>query len=426
MSPRRTLAPLAVPVLVPVLLLTGCSNDDGSDDTTVPTAAVSPAKSTTTAAPSPSSTVAPAPATVDLAGVTVRLTEVATAASPTAMVPRPGSDDLFVAERSGTVRQLRRDGDGFTMAQGDVLDLADDVDNLAGERGLLGLAFSPDGSVLFVSYTDGTDDGASVIAAYAMEGDVADTGSRQEVLRLPQPFANHNGGDITFGPDGYLYIGFGDGGSQDDPDDNGQDLGALLAKMLRVDVSASITDGGYTVPDDNPFVGQAGVRNEIWAFGLRNPWRFSFDQANGDLWIADVGGAEWEEVDYLPASGGTGRGANFGWSLREGAHDTRKTGDRSVAMVDPIFEYSHDEGASITGGFVYRGTMVPALTGVYLFSDFAAATLRGITVTSDGNLDQQAVIPTTGAPMSQVSSFAQDNNGEVYVLNLSGEILRVS
>lgn len=421
MSLRRTLVPLAVPALV----LAGCSNDDGSDDTTVPTAAVSPARSTTTAPPSTSSTVAAAPTTVDLGTLTVQLTEVATAASPTAMVPRPGSDDLFVAERAGTVRQLRREGDSFTMAPGDVLDLADDVDDLGGERGLLGLAFSLDGSVLFVSYTDGTDDGASVIAAYAMDGDVADARSRKEVLRQPQPFANHNGGDIAFGPDGYLYVGFGDGGSQGDPDDNGQDLGTLLAKMLRIDVSASITDGGYTVPDDNPFVGQAGVRNEIWALGLRNPWRYSFDRANGDLWIADVGGSEWEEVDYLPASGGTGRGANFGWSLREGAHDTDKTGDRSLAMAEPIFEYSHDEGASITGGFVYRGTRVPALSGVYLFSDFAAATLRGITV-DDGRLGQQAVIPTTGSAMSQVSSFAQDNDGEVYVLNLSGEILRVS
>lgn len=413
---RRALAPLAVPILV----LAGCSNDEGSDDTTVPTAAVSPARSSTTGPAA--TTTAPTPA--DLSQLTVRLTEVATVDSPTAMVPRPGSDDLFVGERAGTVRRLVRDGESFTTAEGVVLDLVAAVDDLEGERGLLGLAFSPDGAVLFVSYTDGSDDGASVIAAYAMAGDVADLGSRREVLRLPQPFANHNGGNITFGPDGYLYVGFGDGGSQGDPDDNGQDLGTLLAKLLRIDVGASISDGGYTVPDDNPFVGQAGVRNEIWSLGLRNPWRFSFDRATGDLWIADVGAADWEEVDVLPASEGAGRGANLGWSLREGAHDTGKTGDRSVAMVDPIFEYSHDEGASITGGFVYRGTRVPELDGVYLFSDFAAATLRGLVVT-DGRLDQQAVIPTTGDPMSQVSSFAEDAAGDVYVLNLSGQILRI-
>ena len=413
---RRALAPLVVPILV----LAGCSNDEGSDDTTVPTAAVSPARSSTTGPAA--TTTAPTPA--DLSQLTVRLTEVATVDSPTAMVPRPGSDDLFVGERAGTVRRLVRDGEAFTTAEGAVLDLVAAVDDLGGERGLLGLAFSPDGAVLFVSYTDGSDDGASVIAAYAMAGDVADVGSRREVLRLPQPFANHNGGNITFGPDGYLYVGFGDGGSQGDPDDNGQDLGTLLAKLLRIDVGASISDGGYTVPDDNPFVGQAGVRNEIWSLGLRNPWRFSFDRATGDLWIADVGAADWEEVDVLPASEGAGRGANLGWSLREGAHDTGKTGDRSVAMVDPIFEYSHDEGASITGGFVYRGTRVPELDGVYLFSDFAAATLRGLVVT-DGRLDQQAVIPTTGDPMSQVSSFAEDAAGDVYVLNLSGKILRI-
>ena len=413
---RRALAPLAVPILV----LAGCSNDEGSDDTTVPTAAVSPARSSTTGPAA--TTTAPTPA--DLSQLTVRLTEVATVDSPTAMVPRPGSDDLFVGERAGTVRRLVRDGEAFTTAEGVVLDLVAAVDDLEGERGLLGLAFSPDGAVLFVSYTDGSDDGASVIAAYAMAGDVADLGSRREVLRLPQPFANHNGGNITFGPDGYLYVGFGDGGSQGDPDDNGQDLGTLLAKLLRIDVGASISDGGYTVPDDNPFVGRAGARNEIWSLGLRNPWRFSFDRATGDLWIADVGAADWEEVDVLPASEGAGRGANLGWSLREGAHDTGKTGDRSVAMVDPIFEYSHDEGASITGGFVYRGTRVPELNGVYLFSDFAAATLRGLVVT-DGRLDQQAVIPTTGDSMSQVSSFAEDAAGDVYVLNLSGKILRI-
>lgn len=416
---RRALAPLAVPILV----LAGCSNDEGSDDTTVPTAAVSPARSSTTGPAA--TTTAPTPTTpADLSRLTVRLTEVAAVESPTAMVPRPGSDDLFVGERAGTVRRLVRDGEVFTTAEGAVLDLVADVADLGGERGLLGLAFSPDGAVLFVSYTDGSDDGASVIAAYAMAGDVADVGSRREVLRLPQPFANHNGGNITFGPDGYLYVGFGDGGSQGDPDDNGQDLGTLLAKLLRIDVGASISDGGYTVPDDNPFVGRAGARNEIWSLGLRNPWRFSFDRATGDLWIADVGAADWEEVDVLPASEGAGRGANLGWSLREGAHDTGKTGDRSVAMVDPIFEYSHDEGASITGGFVYRGTRVPELNGVYLFSDFAAATLRGLVVT-EGRLDQQAVIPTTGDSMSQVSSFAEDAAGDVYVLNLSGEILRI-
>ena len=416
---RRALAPLAVPILV----LAGCSNDEGGDDTTVPTAAVSPARSSTTGPAA--TTTAPMPTTpADLSQLTIRLTEVATVDSPTAMVPRPGSDDLFVGERAGTVRRLVRDGEAFTTAEGVVLDLVAAVDDLGGERGLLGLAFSPDGAVLFVSYTDGSDDGASVIAAYAMAGDVADVGSRREVLRLPQPFANHNGGNITFGPDGYLYVGFGDGGSQGDPDDNGQDLGTLLAKLLRIDVGASISDGGYTVPDDNPFVGLAGARNEIWSLGLRNPWRFSFDRATGDLWIADVGAADWEEVDVLPASEGAGRGANLGWSLREGAHDTGKTGDRSVAMVDPIFEYSHDEGASITGGFVYRGTRVPELDGVYLFSDFAAATLRGLVLT-DGRLDQQAVIPTTGDPMSQVSSFAEDAAGDVYVLNLSGQILRI-
>jgi glucose/arabinose dehydrogenase len=419
---RRPLTILLAPV---VLVGAACSNDDAADDAApTSTAAISPARSTTTSDPGASSTTGAPVSPVDLGDISVRLTQVATAEGPTALVPRPGSPDLYVAERAGTVRRLVPSNDAFTVDATPVLDLDDDVADLQGERGLLGLAFSAEGSTLYVSYTDGNDDGASVIAAYTMQGDVADAGSRREILRLAQPFSNHNGGNIVIGPDGDLWIGFGDGGSQGDPSDNGQDRSVLLAKLLRIDVSASATAGGYTVPADNPFVAMDSARPEVWAYGLRNPWRFSFDRANGDLWIADVGGSEWEEVDYVPAASGTGRGANFGWSLREGAHDTDKTGDRSTPMVEPIFEYSHDEGSSITGGFVYRGTKVPELTGVYLFSDFSAATLRGIRV-ADGKLAQQAVIRTTGDEMAQVSSFGQDNDGELYVLSLGGAILRI-
>ena len=399
---------------VPVLALSACANDGDSDDASVPTASVSPSRSTTTT---------PGAATTDLSSIEVRLTKIAEVDAPTALAPRAGSDDLFVAERDGAVRRLARSGDTFEVDRVPTLDVRAGVaGDLSGERGLLGLTFSPDGSELLVSYTDGDDNGASVIAAYRMTGDVADPASRREILRLPQPFSNHNGGNIAFGPDGYLYVGFGDGGSQGDPSDNGQSRSTLLAKLLRLDVSGATTDGGYTVPSDNPFVGVAGARNEIWATGLRNPWRFSFDRATGDLWIGDVGGSDWEEIDVLPAATGGGRGANLGWSLREGAHDTDKAGDRTAAFVEPVFEYSHDEGASVTGGFVYRGTERPDLDGVYLFSDFAAAKLRGLTV-RNGNLDRQAIIRTVGDDMSQVASFGQDNDGELYLLNLSGEIL---
>jgi len=424
--PRSVVAAAALGAVVMTPALVGCGNDDDGASTTVPTAATSPVRTSTTTTPGDvAPTTAPTPAAdVDLADVSVRLTEVASVRSPTALVPRSGTDDLFVAERAGVVRRLARAGDAFEAAAEPVLDITDAVADAGGERGLLGLAFSPDGAHLVVSYTDGDDDGASVVARYTMDADVADVASRVEILRLPQPFPNHNGGDVAFGPDGYLYLGFGDGGSQGDPDDNGQDLGSLLAKLLRIDVSASTAAAPYTVPADNPFVGDASARNEIWAFGLRNPWRFGFDTATGDLWIADVGGSEWEEVDLLPAASGAGRGANLGWSLREGAHDTDKSGDRNVPMVEPIFEYSHDEGASITGGYVYRGTRVPRLRGVYLFSDYAAAELRGIRA-ADGALVQQSVLATTGADLSQVSTFGQDLDGEVYVVSLAGGIYRI-
>lgn len=418
----RTIAIVATLATGPVALA-GCGDDDG-DRASVPTASVSPARPTTTLAEATTSSASPS-APVDLTALQIELTTVAEVDSPTAMVPRAGTDDLYVAERAGVVRRLVASGDAFSVHPQPVVDITDLVADLGGERGLLGLTFSPDGSDLFMSYTDGDDDGASVVAAYPMDGDVAASSARQEILRLPQPYPNHNGGNIAFGPDGYLYIGFGDGGSQGDPDDNGQDTGSLLGKLLRVDVAASTTDGGYTVPADNPYVGVDGARNEIWASGLRNPWRFSFDRVTGDLWIADVGGSAYEEIDHLPATDGGGRGANLGWSLREGAHDTDKAGDRSTSFVDPIFEYGHDEGASITGGFVYRGSRVPGLVGAYLFSDFAAAELRALTV-RDGALAQQAVLTTTGDRMSQVSSFAEDADGDVYVLNLSGEILRLS
>jgi len=227
----------------------------------------------------------------------------------------------------------------------------------------------------------------------------------------------------VFGPDGYLWIGFGDGGSQDDPHGNGQNPAALLGKMLRLDVTDPPPGAPYAVPADNPFVGEDDKRTEIWMTGLRNPWRYSFDRLTGDLWVADVGGSEWEEIDLLPAADGTGRGANLGWQIREGSHDTGTEG-HAADLVDPIFEYSHDEGSSITGGYVYRGSAIPDLRGVYLFSDFTVPTLRGLTV-RNGALHQEAVLSTSGAELSQVVSFGEDSGGELYVVCLSGDIVRI-
>lgn len=407
--------------LLPLLLVgAACGND--TDEAPGGTAPLSPEATTTTVtSTSAPPTTSPAP-TASLDEVSVRLREVARVEAPTALAPRAGTADLYVAEQGGAVRRLERSGDAFVVAEGAVVDLSDDTE-AGGERGLLGLTFSPDGAQLFVNYTDSNDDGASVVARFTMDGDVADAASRIEILRLPQPYPNHNGGNLVFGPDGFLWIGFGDGGSGDDPDDNAQDRTVLLGKMLRIDVSASTAAEPYTVPRDNPFVDEAGARREIWASGLRNPWRYSFDRATGDLWIADVGQNAWEEIDVLPASNDTGRGANLGWPLREGTHDTDKPGPRD-GLVEPIFEYSHDDGVSVTGGFVYRGTAIPQLVGTYLFTDFAAPTLRGITM-ADGELDQQATIETAGEPMVSVSSFGEDADGEIYVLSLTGQVLRI-
>jgi glucose/arabinose dehydrogenase len=339
------------------------------------------------------------------------------------MAPRPGTTDVYVTERAGRVRRLTVDGDRFAVDPAPVLDIEDLVGGTSGERGLLGLTFDPDGSHLYVSYTATPEDGSSVVAAYDMDGATPDARTRREVLRVAQPeFTNHKGGNVVFGPDGNLWVGFGDGGSQGDPSGNGQNTGVLLAKLLRIDPRPE-SGASYSVPADNPFVGDSSKRREIWAYGLRNPWRFSFDRATGDLWIADVGGSEWEEVDYLPAADGLGKGANFGWQVREGAHATGTDGDSS-GMKDPIFEYGHDEGSSIIGGFVYRGSAIPQLAGTYLFSDFAAATLRGLTV-RDGRLDQEHEIATRGAKMSAAASFGQDLDGELYVLNLTGDILKL-
>lgn len=412
---------LLIPLTAAALVAPACGNDDtsGLPATTAP---VSERSTTSSDAPTTSAVGEPAPAPADLATVAVGLTEVAVVDSPTAMVPRAGSDDLYVAERAGRVVRLAADGDRFRTAGEPVLDLTDAVGDLSGERGLLGLAFSPDGDTLYVNHTDGSDDGASVIASFAMSGDTADTGSRREILRLAQPFPNHNGGNIVIGPDGYLWAGFGDGGGQGDPDGNAQDRTSLLGKMLRIDVEDT---GGapYTVPADNPFVGADDARTEIWALGLRNPWRFSFDRTTGDLWIADVGGSEWEEVDLLPAPE-RGRGANLGWDAREGRHDTGES-DTVVSpdMVDPIDEYGHDEGSSITGGFVYRGDAIPGLRGAYLYSDFSGGFLRAITVV-DGAIDQRVDLDV--GTLSGVVSFGEDAGGELYLLELGGRVLKLT
>jgi len=340
----------------------------------------------------------------------VRLVPIATLAEPLALTVRSGDPALYVAEKSGRVIAIR---DGEVDAT-PVLDLSNDV-SLGGEQGLLGIAFSPDGAFLYVNYTDVAGD--TRIEEFVMRAGRADVPSRREVLTVHQPYSNHNGGNLVFGPDGYLYIGLGDGGNGGDPHGNGQSLSTLLGKMLRIDPRPSGEDP-YGIPPDNPFVDTPGARPEIWAYGLRNPWRYSFDRATGDLWIGDVGQFEWEEVDMQPASS-TG-GENYGWNVREGAHPFAE-GDLPPDAVDPVYDYSHrDGGCVVTGGYVYRGEAIPSLVGAYLFADFCVGALETLRI-RDGVAEHAALGPRVQA----IGAFGQDGRGELYAVSLNGEVYRL-
>lgn len=347
----------------------------------------------------------------DLSSVSVELTEVATGLdSPVAFAARSDDDALYVAEQPGRVRAIR-DGEVDDQA---VLDVSGDL-TAGGEQGLLGICFSPDGALLYIDFTD--HDGNTRVQEFEMRDDgTADEASRRELLFVEQPYGNHNGGHVMFGPDGMLYVGLGDGGSAGDPEGNGQDLGALLGKILRIDPRAS-GDDPYSVPADNPFLDDDGARPEIWMYGLRNPWRFSWDRATHDLWIGDVGQNEWEEIDFTPAGQS---GVNFGWNAREGAHDY--AGSAPEVVVGPIYEYSHAEGGvSVTGGFVYRGSAIPDLVGAYLFADYAQGDIVALSQ-MDGALAEERDL---GVNAGQVSTFGEDTAGELYVVDVNGRVLRI-
>jgi glucose/arabinose dehydrogenase len=335
----------------------------------------------------------------------ITLTRVATAESPTAGVAGPGGT-VWIAERAGRVRVLTEDGLGEP-----VLDISSQT-TTDGERGLLGITFDPTFAHLYLSYTDLSGD--TVIEEIALAGGRLRPETRRTVLTQEQPYANHNGGDLTFGPDGMLYVGLGDGGSAGDPHDYGQDLSTLLGKLLRIDPGAARP---YGVPPDNPFVDRPGARGEIWAYGLRNPWRFSFDAGTGDLWIADVGQSSKEEIDWAPA--GSGAGANYGWSRMEGTRVY--SGDEPADHVPPVFEYDTGERCSITGGYVYRGEAVPRLRGAYLFSDYCAGDLWALDLV-DGEVTGVTDLGVNGGA---VVAFVQGPDRELYVLDLGGAVYRI-
>jgi glucose/arabinose dehydrogenase len=402
-SPRN-----AATLLVLGMLLAACSG--GGEDGAAPATTAAPTTSAPPATePGPTTSSPRAASSAQFRAARVRLDAVAVLEQPVAMAVRPGDETIYLVEQIGRVRALR---DGRVDPE-PVLDIADQV-TAGGEQGLLGLAFAPDGRHLYLNFTDTAGD--SRVVELAMRGRRADPGSQRELLRVDDPYANHNGGQLAFGPDRLLYIGFGDGGGAGDPEGNAQSLGSLLGKILRIDPRPA---GGrpYGVPSDNPFVGRAGARPEIWDYGLRNPWRFSFDPANGDLWIGDVGQNRWEEIDYQPAGAG---GRNYGWDRREGRHEFE--GERPDGAIDPVIEYGREGGAcTVIGGYVYRGRDIPGLRGAYLYGDYCAGWVRAARVSGGRVADQRDL----GTDVPGLSSFGVDADGELYAMSLSGPVYRL-
>ncbi len=324
-----------------------------------------------------------------------------------------GSGRLYVIEQYAGIRVIEPDG---RLLPEPFLDLSGKVatDN---EQGVLGLAFHPlDPARFFVNITN--TEGDTVIAEYrTLDPASADPASRRVLLRVDQPYANHNGGMLAFGPDGYLYASLGDGGSGGDPHGNGQSLKTLLGKILRIDVDG---DEPYSIPPENPFVDRG--RPEIWAYGLRNPWRFSFDRATGDLWIGDVGQGETEEVDVLP---GGAAGANLGWNKLEGSGCYASGECDPSGTVLPVAEYPTSQGCAVTGGYVYRGVVHPALVGAYLYADYCGGQIWGLNAARavDEGRAKPRLLLRSGL---NVSSFGEDETGELYVTDLNGGVYRLT
>lgn len=335
--------------------------------------------------------------------------------SPVAFTSRHGSRFVYVAEQN-TGRVVAFDPLKPDIATMIALDLHGAVSQ-GNEQGLLGIAFSLDGLRLYIDYTDPVGD--SHIDEYSIDRDgraIATT--KRQLLVQKQPFANHNGGQLAVGRDGMLYIAFGDGGLANDPFRNGQNLSSLLGKILRIDPRPN-GKSPYSAPADNPFAHQAGARPEIWHWGLRNPWRFSFDRTTNDLWIADVGQNLYEEIDHAAANKS---GINFGWNRREGTHDFNGA-KRPAGAVDPVLDYAHDNGnCSVTGGAVFRGASVPTLQGIYIFADFCAGNLIGIDARPGLAHPAHADL---NLHVDQPTSFGEDNDGNVYVLSRAGTVARI-
>jgi glucose/arabinose dehydrogenase len=345
-----------------------------------------------------------------------------------------GSERLFVAQQDGKVLILPKERTGGDTKM--FLNITDRKPWVENEEGLLGFAFHPKFKknrkfYIYYSQQNPKRSVISEIQAAKNDPDRADLTTERIIMEIPQPDWNHNGGQITFGPDNYLYIALGDGGGGNDKYQNGQNLNSVLAKILRIDVDSRTGDLQYGIPKDNPFVGKPGAAPETWAWGLRNPWRFSFDRKTGELYCADVGQSKWEEIHLIT------KGANCGWSYREGFHEFgTNTPPSDAKFSDPILEYphfaaqttNHTPGLSVTGGYVYRGKKLPSLEGVYLYADFLMGTVWGLRYESGKVLTHGVLVemPQGINPPRQIASFGEDANGEVYILAYDGRIYELA
>ena len=330
--------------------------------------------------------------------------------------PDGTSDLIFVTEQRGVIYAFS----ASSPQQADIfLDITDRVNREGNEEGLLGVAFGPDyqENGYFYVYYSAANPRRSVLSRFNLDQedtDVADPESEVIIMEVAQPYSNHNGGQLAFGPDGYLHIGLGDGGSAGDPEGNGQNLGTLLGSILRIDVSELSGPGDYEIPADNPFVDTTGARAEIWAFGLRNPWRFSFDSETGLLWAGDVGQGSWEEIDIIA------KGANYGWNIMEGSHCFSPSTDCDQSgLTLPIAEYDHSQGrCSVTGGYVYRGDQIPSLQGYYIYGDYCSGDIWALAY--DGNVvTENMLLVDSGL---SITSFGEDLAGSLYILDRAGGI----
>jgi glucose/arabinose dehydrogenase len=350
---------------------------------------------------------------------TLSLSLVTSAVSRPVFLTAPPGDlsRLFILEQGGRIRIVKNG----TLLATPFLDLSSRI-STGGERGLLGLAFHSQyaqNGIFVVNYTNPSGD--TRISRFVVSGspDVADAGSEQVLLSVAQPFSNHNAGMVAFGPDGYLYIALGDGGSGGDPQGNGQDPTTLLGSILRVDI-----DGGtpYAIPPSNPFATSPTFRPEIWSYGLRNPWRFSFDRLTGDLYIGDVGQGAREEIDVQPATS-TG-GENYGWNIMEGnICFSPSSGCNQSGLTLPVLDYDHSQGCAVTGGYVYRGSAIPAVQGRYFYADFCQGWVRSFRYQS-GQVSEETEWPGLSQAGS-ITSFGEDAVGELYVLVSSGSVYRI-